>query len=89
MNFGEPSLLHQPRSSMRLRVKRLQDRQLNRSTSGAVSASRSGCAGRDSRWVKESDPMIKRNDQTLRVPARVVMLGPPYPLISPMSRVRI
>jgi hypothetical protein len=27
--------------------------------------------------------------QTLRVPARVVMLGPPYPLISPMSRVRI
>ena len=28
-------------------------------------------------------------NQTLRVPARVVMLGPPYPLISPMSRVRI
>jgi hypothetical protein len=55
MNFGEPSLLHQPRSSMRLRVKRLQDWQLNRSTSRAVSASWSGCAVRDSRAVKQSD----------------------------------
>ena len=37
-----------------------------------------------------SDPSpIRPVDQTLRVPARVVMLGPPYPLISPMSRVRI
>jgi hypothetical protein len=32
---------------------------------------------------------VRPNGQTLRVPARVVMLGPPYPLISPMSRVRI
>lgn len=55
MNFGEPSLLHHPRPSMRLRVKRRQDWQLNRSTSGAVSASRSGCAVRDSRGVKQLD----------------------------------
>ena len=32
---------------------------------------------------------VQSTGQTLRVPARVVMLGPPYPLISPMSRVRI
>ena len=32
---------------------------------------------------------VRSGNQTLRVPARVVMLGPPYPLISPMSRVRI
>ena len=85
MIFGVPSLVHQPRSSMRVRVKRLQERQLNRSTSGAVTASRSGLCGSGSRAVKRSD----LTDQTLRVPARVVMLGPPYPLISPMSRVRI
>ena len=82
MIFGEPSRLHHPRPSMSVGVKRRQVRQLNRSTSGVVlTASRSGTGARGSRKAKPG--------QTLRVPARVVMLGPPYPLISPMSRVRI
>ena len=84
MSFGEPSLLHHPRSSIRVRVKRLQVWQLNRSTSGR-SRPRVVFCDSGSRGVKQSDPI----NQTLRVPARVVMLGPPYPLISPMSRVRI
>jgi hypothetical protein len=80
MSFGAPSLLHHPRSVMRVRVNRRQVRQLNRSTSGSYARPKVvvWCSG--SRAVKY---------QTLRVPARVVMLGPPYPLISPMSRVRI
>lgn len=34
MSFGEPSLVHHPRSVMRVRVNRRQERQLKRSTSG-------------------------------------------------------
>ena len=56
MNFGAPSLLHHPRSGMRVLVNRRQVRQLNRSTSGdAVTASRSESRGRGSREVKQSD----------------------------------
>ena len=57
---------------------RRQDRQLGDDLRANTTAGRQWGSG--SRAV---------NDQTLRVPARVVMLGPPYPLISPMSRVRI
>src|SRR6266550_4747379 len=44
-----------------------------------------GLAVRGSR----ADDARRSNGQILRVPALVVMLGPPYPLISPMSCVRI
>ena len=48
--------------------------------------------GRSGRWLvglavrgSRADDARRSNGQILRVPALVVMLGPPYPLISPMS----
>ena len=56
MNFGAPSLLHHPRSGMRVLVNLRQVRQLNRSTSGdVVTASGSESRVRGSREVKQSD----------------------------------
>src|SRR5438552_18759811 len=52
--------------------------------------------GRSGRWIvglavrgSRADDARRSNGQILRVPALVVMLGPPYQLISPMSCVRI
>src|SRR5438132_13002457 len=52
--------------------------------------------GRRGKWIvglavrgSRADDARRSNGQILRVPALVVMLGPPYPLISPMSCVRI
>src|SRR3990170_7458029 len=55
MSFGEPSLLHHPRSSMRVWVKRRQERQLNRSTSGSRSRPEILFSWFGSRGVKRSD----------------------------------
>src|SRR5687768_5256569 len=56
MSFGEPSLLHHPRSGISVRVKFRQVGQLNRSTCGVVvTASRSESRARGSREVKQSD----------------------------------
>ena len=58
-----------------------QERQLDRVDHGDHGR---GVGGRRARGTRG-----RSTGQTLRVPARVVMLGPPYPLISPMSFARI